>query len=43
MFTVVVQIKGLKDMWFTGLNKVQAEEKASEYSEFGYTQIIKED
>lgn len=43
MFTVVVSIKGLKDMWFTGLNKVQAEEKASEYQDFGYTQIIKED
>jgi hypothetical protein len=43
MFTVVVSIKGLKDMWFTGLNKVEAENKCKEYNEFGYTQIIKED
>lgn len=43
MFTVVVMIKGLKDMWFTGLNRVQAEEKCEEYEALGaYTQIIDE-
>lgn len=42
MFTVVVQIRGLKDMIFYGLNKVEAEQKASDYSEFGYVQILDE-
>ena len=42
MFTVVVMIKGLKDMVFYGLNRVEAEKIASDYSEFGYTQIIDE-
>lgn len=42
MFTVIVQIRGLKDMVFFWLNKVEAEAKCSEYSEFGYVQIIDE-
>lgn len=42
MFTVVVSIRGLKDMWFTGLNKVEAEQKYNEYNEFGYVQILDE-
>lgn len=43
MFTVVVEIKGLKTMWFSNLNKVQAEEKCEEYEKLGaYTQIIDE-
>ena len=42
MFSVVVSIKGLKDMWFSNLNKVEAEKIASNYEEFGYVQIIDE-
>nr|DAJ70120.1 MAG TPA: hypothetical protein [Caudoviricetes sp.] len=43
MFTVIVQISGLKDMVFFNLNRVQAEEKCAEYEQFGaYTQIIDE-
>lgn len=43
MFTVIVEISGLKAMWFTGLNKVEAEEKCEEYEVLGaYTQIIDE-
>lgn len=43
MFSLVVEIRGLKPMWFFGLNKVQAEEKATEYELLGaYTQIIEE-
>ena len=42
MFTVIVRIKGLKDMVFLGLNRVEAEQKCKEYQEFGYTQILDE-
>lgn len=42
MFTVIVQIRGLKDMIFFNLNKVEAEQKCSEYEEFGHVQILDE-
>lgn len=43
MFSVIISIKGLKDMVFYGLNRVEAEQKCKEYEKFGaYTQIIDE-
>jgi hypothetical protein len=42
-YSVVVELKGLKAMWFSASNLVEAEKIASSYEELGaYTQIVKE-